>query len=317
VRVLVTGGAGFIGSHLVKALLADDAEVVVLDDLSTGSSANLAPDAELVTGDVADPAVVAGVVPGCGVVYHLAARGSVQRSVERPLDTDRTNVAGTLIVLDAARQAGVRRVVLSSSSSVYGGAAGGGPTVEDVSLRPRSPYAVSKLAGEHYARVFADLHGLETVGLRYFNVYGPRQRADSQYAAVVPRFIDALLHGRTPEVHGDGLQSRDFTFVADAVQANLRAATAPAEVVTGRVYNVARGEPRSVLELLATVADLVGVDAEAAHVESRPGDIRHSHASIEAAARDLGYQPTMSLRDGLAATVSWARAADRKVGSVP
>jgi nucleoside-diphosphate-sugar epimerase len=316
VRVLVTGGAGFIGSHLVDALLAGDADVVVLDDLSTGSSANLAPDAELVAGDVADPAVVAAVVQGCDAVYHLAARGSVQRSVERPLDTDRTNVAGTLNVLDAAHQAGVRRVVLSSSSSVYGGA-GGGPTVEDASLRPRSPYAVSKLAGEHYARVFADLHGLETVGLRYFNVYGPRQRADSQYAAVVPRFIDALLHGRSPEIHGDGLQSRDFTFVADAVQANLRAATAPADVVAGRVYNVARGEPRSVLELLTTIAELVGVDTEPRHIESRPGDIRHSHASIEAAARDLGYQPTTSLRDGLAATVSWARAADRTVGSVP
>jgi nucleoside-diphosphate-sugar epimerase len=237
--------------------------------------------------------------------------------VERPLDTDRTNVAGTLTVLSAAHDAGVRRVVLSSSSSVYGGAGGGGPTVEDAPLRPRSPYAVSKLAGEQYARVFADLHGLETVALRYFNVYGPRQRADSQYAAVVPRFIDALLHGRTPEVHGDGRQSRDFTFVTDAVQSNLRAAAAPADVVSGRVYNVARGEPRTVLDLLATIAELVGVDVEAGHVESRPGDIRDSHASIEAAMRDLGYQPSVSLRDGLAGTVGWARAAASTVGSAP
>jgi UDP-glucose 4-epimerase len=316
VRALVTGGAGFIGSHVVDALVAAGTDVVVLDDLSTGSSVNMCPDAELVAGDVADPAAVGALASGCDVVFHLAARGSVQRSVERPLDTDRANVGGTLNVLSAAHDAHVRRVVLSSSSSVYGGA-DGRPTGEDTPLRPRSPYAVSKLAGEHYARVFAELHGLETVCLRYFNIYGPRQRADSQYAAVVPRFVDALLHGRAPELHGDGLQSRDFTYVADAVQANLRAAAAPATVVAGRAYNVARGEPHSVLELLATIAELVGVAVEAEHVEGRVGDVRHSHASIDAAIRDLSYQPSVSLRDGLAETVNWAREAGRTVRCGP
>jgi UDP-glucose 4-epimerase len=313
-RALVTGGAGFIGSHLVDALLADGVRVVVLDDVSTGVPANVAPAADLVTGDVADPATVASVMAGCDVVFHLAARGSVVRSVEQPLETDRTNVAGTLTVLCAAHEAGVGRVVLASSSSVYGGAEHR-PTREDAPLQPRSPYAVSKLAGEHYARVFAALHGLETVCLRYFNVFGPRQRADSQYAAVVPRFIDTLLDGRPPDVHGDGGQSRDFTYVADAVQANLRAAAAPAETCAGRVYNVARGEPHTVLELLTILRELLAVDVTARHVQGRAGDIRHSHAAIDAAVRELGYRPTVSLRDGLAETVAWTRTASRTVGS--
>jgi UDP-glucose 4-epimerase len=306
VRALVTGGAGFIGSHLVAALVADGDRVVVLDDLSTGREANVAPEAELVEADVTDPAIVAATVRGCDVVFHLAARGSVQRSVEQPLEADRTNTGGTLNVLAAAHGAGVRRVVLSSSSSVYGGAAER-PTREEQPLRPRSPYAVSKLAGEHYARVFAELHGAETVALRYFNVFGPRQRADSQYAAVVPRFIDALRRGSRVEIHGDGRQSRDFTYVADAVEANRRAATAPAAVCAGRAYNIARGESHTVLELLASIAELLGVDAEVSHVAGRPGDIRHSQASIEAAARDLGFVPCGSLGDGLAQTVSWWR----------
>jgi UDP-N-acetylglucosamine/UDP-N-acetyl-alpha-D-glucosaminouronate 4-epimerase len=306
VRALVTGGAGFIGSHLVDALVADGARVVVLDDLSTGSTINVPPEADLVEGDVADPRAAEALVKGHDVVFHLAARGSVQRSVERPLDTDRTNVAGTLNLLCAAHAAGVRRFVLSSSSSVYGGA-GEGPTGEDTALRPRSPYAVSKLAGEQYARVFTDLHGLETVSLRYFNVFGPRQRADTTYAAVVPRFIDALSNGRSPEIHGDGRQSRDFTFVADAVQANLRAAAAPADVCAGRVYNIARGDPHTVLDLLATLRDLLGADVPAHHVDGRAGDIRHSHAAIDAARRDLGYRPGVSLSEGLAAAVNWSR----------
>jgi UDP-glucose 4-epimerase len=303
-RALVTGGAGFIGSHLVTALVADGARVVVLDDLSTGSSENVASDADLVEGDITDAAMVANVTHGCDVVFHLAARGSVQRSVEQPLATDKSNVSGTLTVLCAAHDAGVGRVVLSSSSSVYGGA-GQRPTREDQPLQPRSPYAVSKLAGEHYARVFAELHGLPTVMLRYFNVFGPRQRADSQYAAVVPRFIDALRHGNPVEIHGDGQQSRDFTYVNDAVQANLRAAAAPAESCVGRAYNIARGESHTVLELLASLADLLGVDAVPKHVASRPGDIRHSQASIEAARDDLGFRPSGSLNDGLAETVAW------------
>jgi UDP-N-acetylglucosamine/UDP-N-acetyl-alpha-D-glucosaminouronate 4-epimerase len=312
VRALVTGGAGFIGSHLVDALVADGARVAVLDNLSTGSAVNLPATADLVDGDVADPAAVEPLVRGQDVVFHLAARGSVQRSVERPLDTDRTNVSGTLNVLCAAREAGVGRVVLASSSSVYGGP-GDGPTSEDTPPRPRSPYAVSKLTGEHYARVFTELHGLETVSLRYFNVFGPRQRADTAYAAVVPRFVEALSGGRAPEIHGDGRQSRDFTYVADAVAANLRAATAPA-ACAGRVYNVARGDPHTVLQLLTVLAEILAVEISPQHVDRRPGDIRHSHAAIDAARRDLGYEPEVSFRDGLVATVAWWQAADRTIG---
>jgi UDP-glucose 4-epimerase len=304
VRALVTGGAGFIGSHLVTALVADGAQVVVLDDLSTGDSANVAPEADLIEGDITDASKVASAVRGCDVVFHLAARGSVQRSVEQPLATDKSNVSGTLTVLCAAHDARAGRVVLSSSSSVYGGARQR-PTREDQPLQPRSPYAVSKLAGEHYARVFTELHGLETVALRYFNVFGPRQRADSQYAAVVPRFIDALRRGLPVEIHGDGEQSRDFTYVTDAVEANLRAAVAPAERCIGRAYNIARGESHTVLELLAALADLLGVEALPRHVPSRPGDVRHSQASIEAAGDDLGFRPRGTLRDGLAETVAW------------
>ena len=251
-RALVTGGAGFIGSHLVDALVADGARVVVARrpvDRSrrqppSGSAASSSSTATSPT-----PPRWRRLTRGCDVVFHLAARGSVQRSVEHPLETDRTNVHGTLTVLGAALDAGVRRVVVSSSSSVYGGA-GQRPTREDQPLLPRSPYAVSKLAGEHYARVFAELHGMETVVLRYFNVFGPRQRADSQYAAVVPRFIDALRRGDPVEIHGDGQQSRDFTYVGDAVEANLRAAAAPAATCAGRAYNIARGETHTVLELL-------------------------------------------------------------------
>lgn len=303
-RALVTGGAGFIGSHLADALLARGDEVVVLDNLVTGRIENVPDDARFIEGDVADEAVVAGAVEGCEVVFHQAALGSVARSVELPLNSDRSNVHGTLAVLQAAHLAGVRRVVLASSSSVYGGASQV-PTPESVALMPRSPYAVTKLTGEHYARVFWELHGLETVCLRYFNVFGPRQRPDSQYAAVIPLFIDALLTGATPVVHGDGMQSRDFTFIADNVQANLRAAAAPADRCAGSVFNIARGEPSTLLELLDILATELGVTATPDHVAPRVGDIRHSHADISAARRDLGYEPAVTFRDGLARTLAW------------
>jgi UDP-glucose 4-epimerase len=303
-RALVTGGAGFIGSHLGDALLDAGHEVVVLDNLSTGRRENVNGAAKLLEGDVADPEAVSQAVAGCDVVFHQAALGSVARSVARPLDTDRVNTHGTLAVLSAAHQAGVRRVVLASSSSVYGGAKEV-PTPESVPLVPRSPYAVTKLTDEHYARVFWELHGVETVCLRYFNVFGPRQRPDSEYAAVIPRFVSALVTATSPEVHGDGLQSRDFTFVADAVQANLRAASAPAEVCAGRAYNVARGQPHSLLDLLGILAGLLGSEVEPHHVGTRPGDIRHSHADITAARRDLGYDPQVSFEEGLGRTVGW------------
>lgn len=304
--MLVTGGAGFIGSHLAEALVGSGASVVVLDNLVTGRRDNVPAGAELIEGDVADPVVVAKAVAGCDLVFHQAALGSVARSVQRPLDSDHSNVHGTLNVLERARAAGARRVVLASSSSVYGGAQEV-PTPEAVPLVPRSPYAVTKLTGEHYARVLWELHGLETVCLRYFNVYGPRQRPDSPYAAVIPLFVDALLAGRRPNVDGDGRQSRDFTFVADAVQANLRAASAPADACAGRVYNVARGEPHSLLELLEALSAAAEVTAEPTFGDPRPGDIRHSHADIRRARRDLGYQPQWSLRAGLEATLAWFR----------
>ncbi len=241
-RVLVTGGAGFIGSHLVDALVARGDDVVVLDDLSTGFRREHQPEradarrgVRRRRGRRPDACV-----EGCEVVFHQAAHKAVLRSVERPLTTDTANTHGTLSILKAAADAGVRRVVHASSSSVYGGAAIV-PTPESAPLVPRSPYAVTKLAAEHYCRVFAELYGLETVALRYFNVYGPRQRPDATYAAVIPLFVDALLHGREPEVHGDGLQSRDFTYIDDVVAANLAAASAPAEACSGHAYNVAPG----------------------------------------------------------------------------
>ena len=311
-RALVTGGAGFIGSHLVDTLLARGAEVVVLDNLATGRLENVADGAEFIEGDVADEAAVAKAVAGCEVVFHQGALGSVARSVEAPLVSDDANIHGTLAILQGAHKAGARRVVLASSSSVYGGASQV-PTPESAPLVPRSPYAVTKLTGEHYARVFWELHGLETVCLRYFNVFGPRQRPDSQYAAVIPLFIDALLTGTTPQVHGDGLQSRDFTFIADTVQANLRAGEAPAEQCAGHVFNIARGEPSSLLDLLGILADQLGVSATPEHVAARAGDIRHSHADITAARRDLGYSPSVSFADGLSRTVAWFR--DRTAGA--
>lgn len=306
-RALVTGGAGFIGSHLVDALIEQGSEVVVLDNLVAGRVEDVAPKAEFINGDVADSEIVIEAMADCDVVFHQAALGSVPRSVARPLDTDRTNVHGTLAVLDAARDTGVPRLVLASSSAVYGGAMRT-PTPEEAPLVPRSPYAVSKLAGEHYARVAYELHGVETVCLRYFNVFGPRQRSDSPYAAVIPRFVKALITGRHPEVHGDGLQSRDFTFVDDAVQANLKASTAPAEACAGRAFNVARGQPQTLLDLLAVLTRLVDTDVAPVHVPPRVGDIRHSHAAIGEARRLLGYEPRVSFGDGLALTLDWFEA---------
>jgi UDP-glucose 4-epimerase len=303
-RVLVTGGAGFIGSNLVDALVARGDDVVVFDDISTGFRDNVHPGARLVVGDVADPAAVRAAVEGCEVVFHQAAHRAVFRSVEHPLETDRANVGGTLAVLQAAREAGVRRVVAASSSSVYGGA-DIIPTPESAPLLPRSPYAVSKLAGEHYCRVYWELFGLETVSLRYFNVYGPRQRPDSQYAAVIPLFIDALRAGRSPEVHGDGEQSRDFTFISDVVDANLRAAAAPAERCAGRAYNVAGGKPHSLLELLEFLQAILGVSVEAHHTASRPGDVRHTRADCAAASADLGHDAAIPFDEGLRRTVAW------------
>jgi UDP-glucose 4-epimerase len=303
-QALVTGGAGFIGSNLVERLAADEHAVRVLDDLSTGYRHNVPSAVDLVHGNVADGPTIRRALEGVDVVFHQAAHRSVFRSVEHPLDTDTANVHGTLTLLDAMRSAGIKRLVYASSSSVYGGAPVL-PTAEDAPTQPRSPYAVSKLAAEHYCRVFTELYGLQTIALRYFNVYGPRQRPDSAYAAVVPLFIDALRSGKQPVIHGDGQQTRDFTFVDDVVAANLAAATAPGDLCAGRVYNVAGGQQHSVLELLAQLADILGVAAKPEFSAPRAGDVRHTRADIEAAHRDLGYQPTVGLAEGLRRTVSW------------
>ena len=304
-RVLVTGGAGFIGSHLVDSLIRDRGhDVAVLDDLSTGFADNINAEARLITGDVADRDVVAAAVEGVETVFHLAAARAVLRSVEEPLESDRANTAGTLTVLEESRRAGVRRVVSTSSSSIYGGAAVT-PTPESAPLVPRSPYAVSKLAGEHYARVYWELHGLETVSLRPFNVFGPRQRPDSQYAAVIPLFIDALRSGRAPEVHGDGLQTRDFTYVDDTVAAYLAAADAPPEVCAGHAYNVAAEGEHSLLELLDILQRVLGISLTPRHVAPRAGDVRNSRADCSLARAQLGWSAKVTFEDGLARTVDW------------
>lgn len=303
-KVLVTGGAGFIGSNLADALLARSDEVRVLDDLSTGFRENVGPDVELVEGSITDPDAVARAVAGVEVVFHEAASRAVSRSVEQPLDTDTANTHGTLLVLKSALDAGVRRVVSASSSSVYGGAEIT-PTPEDAPLRPRSPYGVSKMAAEQYTRVFAGLYDIETVALRYFNVFGPRQRPDSQYAAAIPLFVDALSSGRRPIVHGDGLQSRDFTYVDDTVAANIAAATAPAQNCSGNIYNVACGGEHSLLDLLAILGRIMGVEPDPEHTDPRPGDVRNSCADISAATADLGWAPQVAFEEGLARTVAW------------
>jgi UDP-N-acetylglucosamine/UDP-N-acetyl-alpha-D-glucosaminouronate 4-epimerase len=309
-RVLVTGGAGFIGSHVVEALIREGEEVTVVDNLSTGYPDNVSNKAELVTADVADFDAVAEASRNTDIVFHLAAARAVLRSVQDPLATDRANTRGTLSVLEAARQNGVRRVICASSSSVYGGASIV-PTPESAPLVPRSPYAVSKLAGENYARVYWELHRLETVSIRFFNVFGPRQRPESPYAAVIPIFLDALRSGAGIEVHGDGQQSRDFTYIDDAVSGCLGASRAPAEKCAGRVYNIAGGGEHSLMELIEVLERLTGTNASATHVEARAGDIRRSRADLAAAATDLEWSPAIGFEEGLSLTAAWFGARSR------
>lgn len=302
-NTLVTGGAGFIGSHLVDALLEDGHAVRVVDDLSTGTVNNLNDQAEFIEGDIADPEVAVAAVNGIEVVFHQAALGSVARSIESPLSTNHVNVDGSLAILDAAHHAGVRRVVAASSSSVYGGVAPL-PSPEDWPPAPKSPYAVTKVALELYCRVYAELMGLETVCLRYFNVFGPRQRADSSYAAVVPLFIEALRTSARPVVHGDGGQRRDFTFVSDVVRANLLAADSDASQCSGRLYNVAGGQQTTVLDLLSAIGRILEVTPDPVYLDPRPGDVRESEADTAAIRTDLGFHPTISLEAGLRRTIS-------------
>jgi UDP-glucose 4-epimerase len=312
VRLLITGGAGFIGSHLAAQLLGDGHDVCVLDNLSTGRRSNLdhLPEVKLMEGDVRSSEAVTAAVAGCEAVYHLAALPSVPRSVADPLSSNATNVTGLLNVLLAARDAGVKRMLYASSSSVYG-ANPGLPKHESMATMPISPYAVAKLAGEGYCASLGPIYGLETVTVRYFNVFGPRQDPASQYAAVIPTFITALLAERAPVVHGDGAQSRDFTYVQNVVDATVRAMQVGRN---GAVYNVACGQSTTLNELLTQLRQLLDSDLEAVHAPARAGDVRHSLADIEAARRDLGYEPGVQLREGLALTVDALREELRAAG---
>ena len=312
---LVTGGAGFIGSHLVEALTARGRRVRVFDDFSTGLRSNLdgfRPAPEVVTGDLADPDAVTAAVDGVAVVYHLAALASVARSVEAPLVSHRACATGTLHVLDAARQAGVRRVVYAASSSAYGGASDPTGQSEDQPIQPLSPYAAAKLSGELYCQAFAHTYGLETVRLRFFNIFGPRQRADSPYSGVIALFIAAMTAGKAPTVHGDGLQSRDFTYVGNAVQALIRAAETPG--VSGRVYNVGTGASITVLDLIAALNKLLGTRLEPQFGPTRAGDVRYSRADIHKARAELGYAPDVSFAEGLGRTLRWYQSQAARAG---
>jgi nucleoside-diphosphate-sugar epimerase len=302
-EVLVTGGAGFIGSHLARRLLGEGHEVRVLDNFSTGNRANLAPfaeEVEIVEGDIQSYERVHNAVRDCEVVFHQAALPSVPRSIQDPLTSNAVNVIGTLNILLASRDSGVRRVVFASSSSIYGA----DPTLpkqEDKRPQPISPYAVAKLAAEGYCRSFAQVYALETVALRYFNVFGPRQDPLSHYAAVIPKFITALIDNRPPVVFGDGEQSRDFTYIDNVIDANLLAAGV--EGVSGQTFNVACGDRISLNRLLDDLRDIVGVDTEPTYLDPRPGDVMHSLADIGRARERLGYQPEVDFREGLRRTV--------------
>lgn len=310
-KVLVTGGAGFIGSHLTEALCRQGAEVVVLDNLSSGLASNLAwrqpsDRLEFVHGDIRDRALVRKLVAGCQWVFHQAAIASVPYSVDHPTETNDQNLNATLELLAAARDAHVARFVFASSSAIYGD----GPEPvkqETLPVLPLTPYALQKYGSERYGQLFHALYGLETVALRYFNVFGPRQVFDSPYSGVIARFCTSYLARQAPTIFGDGLQTRDFIYVANVVQANLRAATAPASVAAGRVFNVASGYATSLLDLAAALNRLTQQQLVPAHAAARVGDVRHSRADISAAQTALGLQVGVSLEEGLRHTLEFYR----------
>lgn len=304
-RALVTGGAGFIGSALARALLERGDDVRILDNLLTGREDVIPEGADVVRGDLRDLDEVRAAMPGVDVVFHQAALRSVPKSVDQPILAMECNVRGTLNTLVAAADAGVRRLVYASSSSVYGEA--GRPVQrEDDPPDPRSPYAVSKLAGEQYCRVWTHLGRLSTVSLRYFNVFGPGQHPDSQYSAVFPAFVSALVTGTPPEVHWDGDQTRDFTYIDDVVRANIAAADA-GEAADGAVLNIAGGRPKSINDVLRAVSDAVGTWVEPRKLPKRSGDVRATHADLTAAHATLRWEPRSEWSDAVAETVAWFR----------
>jgi nucleoside-diphosphate-sugar epimerase len=307
-RYLVTGGAGFIGSHLAEELVRRGHSVRVADSLITGKRANLEhlPSVEFLEGDLADLPFAANAVAGCDYVLHQAAIPSVPRSVKDPIASNRANVDATLNVLVSARDAGVKRLVFAGSSSAYGNT----PTLpkrEDMPANPLSPYALQKVVGEQYLQMFTRLYGLETVSIRYFNVFGPRQDPSSPYSGVISVFATALLENRSPKIHGDGRQTRDFTYIANVIDGVLRACEAPN--ASGEVINVATGGRISLIELFDEMKRIVGASVEPTFVEERPGDVRDSQADIRKAREILGYQPIVSFEEGLMRTIEWYRTA--------
>lgn len=306
-QVLVTGGAGFIGSAIVRALVKRGDRVRVLDNLSTGRRQNLtdvAADLELIEGDIREEGLLDRVMKGTELVFHEAAIASVPRSLAEPLENHSVNATGTLQVLGAAQRAGVRRLVYAASSSAYGDSPAT-PKLETMAPAPRSPYAISKLAGEHYCQVYADAYGLETVCLRYFNIFGPRQDPKSEYAAVIPLFVTAALAGRGVTIYGDGTQSRDFCHVDNVVEANLRAASAPKEGASGRVFNIGCGASITLNDLVRIIGASIGRPVPATYAPPRAGDVKHSAADIGAARGRLDYQPRVMLEGGLQSTIAW------------
>jgi len=308
-QYLVTGGAGFIGSHLCRRLLASGCAVRVLDDLSSGRRENLAAldgEVDLVEGDLRDEALVSAALAGVDYVLHHAAVASVQTSIERPRFEQEVNAVGTLQLFEAARRAGVRRVVFAASAASYGKDPTA-PKREEMLPAPESPYAISKIAGEYYARVYSSLYGLEVVCLRYFNVFGPRQDPSSPYSGVISIFAERMLAGAAPTVFGDGGQSRDFVYVDNVVEANMRACATPG--IAGRVYNIGCGRSASLLELVAALNRVLGTAIEPEFAPARPGDVRISLADITRAQRELGYEPVVHFEEGLEQTLAWMRAA--------
>lgn len=310
-RILVTGGAGFIGSNLVEALLKDKrvSLVRVLDNLATGSLQNVAefagdPRFQLMEGDIRDYQTCLDACDGIDRISHQAALGSVPRSINDPLTTNNVNITGTLNIFTAAKERGIKRVVYAASSSTYGDHPGL-PKVEDVIGKPLSPYAVTKYVNELYAQVFANLYGVEFIGLRYFNIFGPKQNPNGPYAAVIPLFAEAILNNLPPVINGDGSHSRDFTYVDNAVQANILSLFTDSREAVNQVYNIACGQQTSLLQLFNSLKKSAGSDLVPVHGPDRKGDVKHSLADISKAKKLLSYQPFVSVEEGLAAAFNW------------
>jgi nucleoside-diphosphate-sugar epimerase len=308
-KYCVTGGAGFIGCNLVRFLLERGHQVVVLDNFATGKRENVEEILSRITlleGDIRDRRMVDQAIGGCDGIFHQAALGSVPRSVEDPVTSHDVNVNGTLTVLEAARAAGVKRVLFAASSSAYGNQPVS-PKHEEMPVLPISPYAAGKVACEAYMRGYAASYGLDTLCLRYFNVFGPHQDPNGAYAAVIPAFVSRLLQGQAPVVYGDGEQSRDFCYIQNVCKANYLGMTAPSEVCDGRVLNIACNERTTLNEILCLLQELLGTDIQAEYTQERPGDVKHSLAAIDAARESIGYEPEVYFQEGLGKAIDWYR----------